>query len=320
MVRALSDSVRRNTYDRARVHLRRFEYFIAVAEELHFTRAAARLFVAQPALSQQIRALERELGAQLLRRSRHEVQLTEEGQVFLEYARDVLHRVAAAQHAVERVRSGKVSRLEVGFAPSVGGDLLPAALRLYRARHPQTDLVLSQMDTATQIQGLVRGNLDVGLLHEVAPIPDVLESMLVRREPLMIALPADHHFVARRSLSLADLRSENWIALVPHPTYRGSTLLMLCARAGFDPHIAQHALDPMTMLVFVAASAGIALVPSSSRHFRSHDVVYRPLRKPRPTHDLLVAWRKESRGELVNGFVEAIRRSARSLAKRDPRR
>ena len=180
------------------MELRHLRYFVAVAEELHFGRAAIRLFIAQPSLSQQIRQLEEELGFPLLKRTKRSVELTDAGQVFLVAARNILAQVQEAKRAAQRAYRGEVGRLVVGYISSSTYDLLPVMLRAYRERFPHVEVALRELTTPTQVRALEENELQIGLLR--LPISTPLVNVeVVRREPIVCVLPEEHPLAVHES-------------------------------------------------------------------------------------------------------------------------
>jgi DNA-binding transcriptional LysR family regulator len=289
------------------MELRHLRYFVTVADELHFTRAAARLQTAQPALSQQIRKLETELEVQLLYRTKRTVQLTDAGRVFLEEARHVLDAADRAERAAQEARIGERGRLAIGFIPGVAGDLLPDLVLSYRARHPQVDVVLRELVTTDQIDALLSGQIQVGLL--LALSDGRLETKILRRQPFVVALPAGHRYARRRTVRLRDLASDRWITPPPE---RSTVLFAACAQEGFTPLIAQHASEHEARLALVASGLGVCLVAGPGRPVESRHLIYKPIARPELTTDVVAAWRKDMPSPLVRGFLDASSRSVRA--------
>ncbi len=279
---------------------------MAVADELHFTRAAAKLHVAQPALSVQIRELERELGVSLFARTKRSVALTEAGLLLLEHARRVLDEAALAERVAKRAGRGEVGRLAVGFVPPAAGDLLPAVVRAYRADRPDVEVVLQEMTSDAQIRALFGGTTQVGLVHRVAP-HDRIQLEAVRLERFVVAMPADHPRANEATVSLRDLAEDRWV-IGPRlaPDYTGF-LFDACAQVGFAPVIAQEATEHSTRLLLVTAGIGLALMATSAPELRRSDLTYLPIREPRMDVPLQVAWRRDQPSPLVDRFVATVR-------------
>ncbi|SDG04147.1 DNA-binding transcriptional regulator, LysR family [Lentzea fradiae] len=270
--------------------LRQLRYFVAVAEECHFGRAAARLHMAQPPLSQQIRTLEDDLGVQLLRRTTRRVELTEAGAAYLDRARKILAAVDDAGHEARRVAAGSVGRLAIGCVGSATYSLLPALARGLSAELPGVDFAFrGEMLVPDQVRALRSGDIDIALLRP--PVADTTIAMKVlRRDRLVAALPSDHALASRRRLSVAKLRDEPFIV---HSGRRDSvmfeTVLHLCRAAGFDPAVRHEVDETSTLVTLVAGGLGVAIVPEPVSALRLGGVVYVPLSDRAATSELAVA-------------------------------
>jgi DNA-binding transcriptional LysR family regulator len=287
--------------------VRRLHYFVAVAEELHFTRAAARVHIAQPALSQQIRALEQDLGVQLCTRTSRSVRLTDAGRVLLDHAYRVLAEVDRAQQAVQRAEQGDLGRLVIGVMPEYGSELLSDLLGSYHRRHPDVNLVLQELRVQQQVDALIEGQLQVGLLTVRVEHPRIRLTPL-ERQRLLIALPATHRLARRRSLRLAELASERWLN---PPAYIGP-FYTACVKEGFEPIFTEQASDHSSQLALVAAGIGVRFVLESGSRIPNRHVVYRPLH-PRLHVELLAAQRNDQSSPLIDGLLN-VARSRRKLA------
>jgi DNA-binding transcriptional LysR family regulator len=289
---------------------RHLVYFVAVAEELHFRRAAERLHVVQPALSQQIARLETELGVQLLARSKRQVQLTEAGRVFLDDARGMLAYRERAVEAARRAAGGRAGRLDVGFVGPATYSVLPSVVRTFRGRYPDVVINLHEHTTAEQLDMLATGELGVGIVR--MPTDDdrfTFERILT--EPISVALPEGHELSGRDTVRLGELAGDGFV-MVPRslePIVFDRSV-GLCLRAGFSPRVVQEALQIHAIIGLVATGLGVALVPESMRTLRRPDVAYKPLEPPmNATVDTGLAWRADSTSPVVARFVEAVRES-----------
>ncbi len=292
------------------MELRHLRYFVAVAEELHFGRAAARLHIAQPPLSQQIMNLENELGVKLFDRTGRSIQMTVAGVYFLKEAQQVLLHVEQAAETARRIYRGEAGRLTVGFVGSVVHTFLPAGLRLFRERFPDVELVLQELNTAEQIKSLYAKRIDVGFLYPVAQDP-ALASRTLTRAPLLVALPKKHALSGRKSLRIRELAKEPFIANTrsSEPVVRDA-FISLCHSAGFSPRIAQEAGQVQTVLGLVASGLGACLLPDYVKNIKRPDVQYVPLSGSPPTVELAVVWRSDNSSTLVKSFVKVIESSA----------
>jgi DNA-binding transcriptional LysR family regulator len=263
-----------------RIGLRQIRYFAAVAEELHFGRAAERLGMAQPPLTQQIQKLEAALGYRVFTRGPRKTELTEAGAVLLEEAHRLL---AGLDEAVERTRRagrGETGQLTVATPPSVMLTRLPAAIRKYRTRYPEVRFTLRELSTSAIAEGLHAGAFDLGFLREASPAGAgaQLASEVILSEPLVAVLPAAHELARRPRLALRHLAKEPFVLF---PRRLGEAfydrLISFCTAAGFAPRIVQEATQWQSVVTFVETGMGVSLAPACVARFRWKGVVYRPL-------------------------------------------
>jgi DNA-binding transcriptional LysR family regulator len=292
------------------IELRHFRYFMAVAEDLHFSRAAARLGIAQPPLSQQIRSLEELIGHPLFER-KPKVRLTPAGEALLEVARRVLAQVEEGLDTARRTGRGEEGKLTVGFAASILTTTLPDALRVYRERFPGVELHLRELSTAAQAEALADGAIDVGFVREaVEPNADLLCEAVVREE-FVVVLPHGHPYASRQSLPLRILREEPFVhfprAIAP-ALY--DQIMGMCRRAGFEPRVVQEAREWLTIVGLVEAGLGVSLVPASFRRLLWGDVQYRLLSPPRELTTIYICWRPSSSPPTALAFLDIARQSA----------
>lgn len=289
------------------MELRHLRYFVAVADDLHFGRAAEKLFIAQPALSQQIQQLERELGVRLLTRSSRRVALTVAGTVFLSEARAILARVSSALEAARRADRGELGRLGVGFVASATYAVLPAVLRRFREDFPDVELLLYELTAAEQAGALRDGTINVGFARPFLDDPALVVEP-VARESFVVALPEGHPLAARKSVALTDLAPEPFILFPssPKPSY-ADTVYALCESAGFTPQVAQEVREMQTAVSLIAAGIGISLVPASVQNLRRQGVVYRPLSHPTPPTELVLAYRRDDTSPVLQVFLQTVR-------------
>jgi DNA-binding transcriptional LysR family regulator len=286
------------------VELRHLRYFVAVAEELHFRRAAERLHMSQPPLSQQIRALEEELGVELLERSRRRVELTPAGAAFYARARDILAAVEDASRLVRRVHRGEVGRLSVGFVGSSMYSIVPEVLGRFVARYEAVDLHLRELTTAAQLRQLESGQIDVGFIRPASDRPGLtLET--VQREPMVVALPESHRLAAEPIVGLDQLAGETLVLLGrdESPGVHDS----LAAMTELIRGDVQEVREMQTVIALVRAGVGISLVPGSLRALAREGVVYRELPDGGPTVALAMAWRTGDRSPVLAAFQEVAR-------------
>lgn len=275
--------------------LRRLRYFVAVAEELHFGRAARRLNVSQPPLSVQVRTLEREIGAPLLIRTQRRVELTEAGRVLLEEARRLLDQAEAAVVHARRAAEGAVGRLAIGFVSTVDYSFLPPLVCRFRQKHPGIALKLLELTGDRQQALLQSGELDLGL--SILPSPAAgLTTRPVFREPLVAAVPANHPLAARRRTTLRSLSAEPFIQF-PRELAPGlyDLAIAACQKSGFTPHLAQEAIQMQTILGLVAAGLGVALVPHCMSKLQRPGVRYLALDASGFEVETVALWHSDNR-------------------------
>ncbi|NJM62436.1 MAG: LysR family transcriptional regulator [Oscillatoriales cyanobacterium RU_3_3] len=287
------------------MELRHLRYFIAVAEELNFTRAAEKLHMAQPPLSQQIQQLESELGFQLFRRSKRTVALTEAGEVFFDEAQKILQQLDRAILLGQQTSRGELGQLTIGFVSSAAHNVVPAIVRAFRSQHPAVKLELRELTTDEQLQRLQDGRIDIGFVRP--PVDESINSEIVFEESLMVALPITHPMARRDRVKLRSLSGEPFI-LFPRSLAPGlyDPIVSFCQQAGFSPIAAQEATQMQTIVSLVAAEIGIAIVPASMRNFERRGVVYKFLSEPSPMVSIALIWRKDP-SPAVQRFLETAR-------------
>jgi DNA-binding transcriptional LysR family regulator len=289
------------------MELRHLRYFVAVAEELHFRRAAERLHMSQPPLSQQIRRLEEEIAATLLLRNQHGVELTAAGEAFLNRAREILAAVDDAALEARRVQRGEVGRLAVGFVGSAMYSVVPELLRAFRDEYGGVALRLHELGTSELLRQLESGRLDVAFVRPARPRRGLsIETVL--REATVVALPDRHPLALKTPLKLADLAGEPLVFLTRSgsPGLRDSLALAI-DRLGGEDGIVQEAAEMQTVIGLVAAGVGISLVPESVRSLVRAGVTYRPLADNAPRVELAVAWRTDDPSPVLAAFLALIR-------------
>lgn len=293
------------------MELRQLRYFIAVAEELHFGRAAQRLHLAQPALSRQIQNFEHELEIQLLFRTKRRVQLTAAGAVMLDQARSVLTRAEQAVRAAQLAARGRTGWLGVGFVGSATYDMLPASLKLFRQRSPGVEVTLSEMTTAEQVQALHEKRIHVGFVRP--PVrAEGLALETIAREPILVALPRGHRLAHRATIPLRSLAGEEFILhpREPRPSWV-DYVIGLCREAGFEPNVVQETMEVQTSISLVAGGVGIAVVPGAVAKMPRRGVVYRRLSRPSPMTELIAAYRQDELSPVLRDFLAVVRETVR---------
>jgi len=284
--------------------LRHLRYFVVVAEELHFTRAAARLGIQQPPLSQQIRQLEDELGARLFQRLTRGVELTEPGTFLLREARQVLDQVERARLAVQSLARGASGHIRVGFSnASYFSPVVSRVIRDYREHYPEVVLTPMQSVTADLVQALHGATVDVAFLR--APFDDEgLGSELIVEEPLVAVVPASNALANGRSLPLALLAREAFL-LFPRSTSPGfhDAIIGACLRAGFSPRLGQETPDIPSIVHLVGAGFGVSVVPESISQIRAEGAVYLPLAGESPMAQIRIGYRRHDQSPAVRNFI-----------------
>jgi DNA-binding transcriptional LysR family regulator len=296
------------------MELRHLRYFIAVAEEGHVTRAARRLGIQQPPLSQQIRALERELGVQLFRRKPRGVELTDAGKTFLERAREILEDVDRAFATTRRTARGEQGRLVVGFTSSAPfHPFVPRVIRAFREMSPLVSLILEESGSSELVQGLHNESIDAAFIR--SPEADLmgLDVRPLLEEDMVVALPAGHRLARdeHRALALDALASETFV-LYKRPGGPGlyDTIIAACRNAGFSPRVGQEAPRILSTLNLVAAGIGVSIVPASLRRLQMDGVMYRKLSgSAQLKAPLILACRPGENSAAVQRFIDLVQKS-----------
>jgi DNA-binding transcriptional LysR family regulator len=297
---------------------RQLRYFVAVAEELSFTRAAIRLHLSQPPLSQQIQSLEQDLGVRLLERNKRNVALTEPGKIFLEEARQILAKADEARSHVVAAAEGHSGQLRLAYTTSVSfHPALPQTLLRYGQIAPNVRLQLSEMYTEPQFAALLAGHIDVGFVRDEplhAQDARNLRLRVIDREPLVLAVPIGHRLAGRKSLRLIEVAGD---AFISQPRELAATLydslVKLATKAGFEPLIIQQAQQINGLLALVAAGLGMALVPASMRAVRLAGVSYLALEDSDAYLLLAVACRVDDDSPALRQFMATVADAATAV-------
>lgn len=294
------------------MELRHLRYFVAAAEELHFRRAAERLGIAQPALSQQIQQLEHEIDALLLHRLTRGVELTDAGRSLLDDARAILEQVERAKAKAQRVARGNQGMIRIGFTGSASfNPIVPAVIQDYRGRFPGIAVSLIESATSQLIAGLHDGHVDAAFVRSTHGEIDGLVVFPIVEEEMLIALPSGHALAASRSLSLASLAGEIFI-LFPRANspVLYDEIISACERAGFSPSGVQQAPEVASTVNLIAAGQGVSIVPASMQRINPQGVAYRPIQGDGPRAPLGLAHRRNEPSATVRNLVELARRAA----------
>lgn len=296
----------------AETEIRLFRYFVALAEEQHFTRAALRLKISPPTLTHQIKKLESQLGAKLVERSGNtHLEITEAGLRFLERARHVLQQVEEAEIAARQAARGEVGRIEIGYQYVVScSGVLQTFLSEFQRANPAIEIILRHMITMDQINAILRSELDIGFGRPPGKYPAGLLGFSIYRQPIILALPRDHPLARRKTIKPADLAEETF---VNPPVENDFGFLRhvesVCAIGGFIPKVIKRALDSFTVLTYVSAGYGIAIVSQSLSKIALPNVIYRKIESANlPSTSVTVMHRRDEPSPAVRGFIEFVRR------------
>ncbi|HEX8605256.1 MAG TPA: LysR family transcriptional regulator [Pseudoduganella sp.] len=294
------------------IELRQLRYFVTVAEELHFGRAAKRLHMTQPPLSQTILALEDLLDTSLFDRNRRGVALTAAGEALLPEARRLLAQAGELPGLVKRAATGATGKLVLAFVSSADYSVLPPSLRAYRAAFPQVQITLLEATSDLQLEELLHGRVDAGLL--IPPLPEKaraeLDYLPVLNEPLILASPAN--LPELQGKHEANLRALPPLPLIIFPRVISpglyDAILAVFRAARITPVIGQEAIQMQTIVSLVSAGMGIALVPQSVSNLRRPGVEYRPLAQATPLVETGLAWRRDNTSPVLKGFLDLMRK------------
>lgn len=294
------------------MELRHLRYFVAVAEERHFTRAAQRLGIQQPPLSLQIQQLENEIGASLFRRHSRGVALTEAGNVLLEDARAILAMVERARDHAQRTGRGEAGRLRLGMINSAPfHPLVPHVIREFGQRYPEVALSIDESSTP-RLAAAVRGeSLDVAFIRPLIGDDGDLVVEPLFSEEIVVALPMEHPLTRHKSLQLSSLADEPFV-IFPRSVGSGlyDDIFAACRAAGFSPRISQEASQVTSIVNLVAAGLGISLVPASMQRMNTDSVSWRPLKGRAPRARMSLAYRRDDQSPTVKNMIELARQLA----------
>jgi DNA-binding transcriptional LysR family regulator len=295
------------------MELRHLKYFVIVAEELSFTKAAARLRISQPPLTAQIHTLEEELNLQLFNRTKQKVELTQAGQIFLAEARLTLSQAQRTKKLASQLASGSIGEVRVGFTLSAAmNPAVPRMLNNFRTENPAIHLALQEMLTKRQIDCLRRNELDVGFCRELISItaPPELTIERILQERFVAVLPSRHQLARQNAISVKACVDEPFIFFSPAlGVGLYDKVIGLCAKAGFKPRIVQEANGVIAIVSLVASGIGISILPESVKSIALEGVVYRSLRSPDAVIPLMLAFRESDDAPVVSRFVAHVRRA-----------
>lgn len=292
------------------MEFRHLRYFLALAEELHFGRAARRLSLSQPPLSLNIQQLEASVGAKLFIRNSREVHLTAAGQAFLPKARALLEQAQDAARHARDVEQGLVGRLHIGFVGAMLYCGLPQMLRQFQVQHPLLRVLLKELNSQDQLIELLHERLDLGFVHTTRVPPD-LSRILVARQPFVCCLPSTHPLAKKRNLTLRQLEGEPFamVARVVSPDYH-EAILSLCTEAGFHPEIRYELRHWLSVVSLVSQGLGVALVPDALRQSRLAGTAFVPLDSETTPYDTYCLWKTASENAALSSFLDAVSAAA----------
>jgi DNA-binding transcriptional LysR family regulator len=303
IVRILSREYTLSTH----MELRHLRYFLAVAQELNFGRAAQKLRIAQPPLSQQIRALEQELGVELFSRSKHKVELTRAGADLAKEAAHILSRVRRMEEQASLLSQGQTGTLVISSGPTIMATVLRRSLPAFTQRYPKVSMEFRDYLSARSLTALKEGTVDVGFV--VPPSrTDGLSTEEVLTEPIVAALPTNHALANRKELALGELAEEPFITLSTRVAqgYRDQ-VIAYCREEGFEPKMLHETTSIWANLLLVETGVGVTLLPSSARTVFAHRIAYIPLSSPAASIKYVVAWRRDNRSPALHAFLDVVR-------------
>lgn len=295
------------------MELRLLHYFVTLAEELHFSRAAQRLSISQPPLSVAIRQLEQELQAQLFERSSKGVRLTAAGEHLLGKARQLLALSRQAAQETRDVALGTRGHLRLGFVGSSLYRGLPQALEQFQLAHPQVRVDMLEANSAEQILDLQQMRLDMALVHSIQP-PEGIASQLIVEEPFVVCLPERHALQASDAVDLAELRNDRLILFssLVSPAYH-QRIYEMCLAHGFAPEVRHEVRHWLSVISLVSLGQGVALVPAALERVGMPRLAFRPLRGSHPSSEMLAMWRRTPDNPLVQALLACLQQAAAEL-------
>lgn len=294
------------------MELRHIRYFLAIAEEGGFTRAAEQLGIAQPPLSQQIKVLEREVGVRLFRRLSHGVELTAAGLAFRAAVLNIPHQISEGVRLARKAAAGESGVIRIGVTGTAAlNPAVTACIRRFRSVYPDVEIQVTEANSGVLAEALVADRLDVAILRPATGDPQVLAEDVLADEPFVAALPASHALAdIDRPIDLAELSDDPFI-ITPRNVGAGlhDAILRACAKAGFTPKVGPAAAHIASILSLVAADLGVSLVPASTAHVRLPGTVYRVLNEPRERVAIVIAYRRATTSPVVRNFNALARKS-----------
>lgn len=299
------------------MELRYLKYFVTVAERMNFTRAAEDLHVAQPAISQQIKALEDELGVALLLRTKRSVKLTAAGHAFLREAQEILDHAELSKQVARRADRGEIGSLSIGGFSSAVASFLPELIREYRCRFPAVRVHLWEMTPEQQLQSFARGKIDVGFTRPFGgENENNYTQEIIYRDQLMLALSESHPLAKGKFATLEKFAREDFVLFKRSEAPElVDSMTQLCAKAGFTPRLVSEPPVMQTVLMAVAAGIGVSLVPGCVRSFRQPGVLFMPVRPASPAINLVLARPKGEVSPIVSAWMKLVRERLPAIRK-----
>jgi len=288
------------------MELRHIRYFVTIAEELHFSRAAARLNISQPPLSQQIQSLEHELGTKLFYRTKRKVALTKSGELLLRDSYRLLEQAKRIKRIAIRAEAGEIGEICIGCITSACFEILPNILELSRRKHPRIGFRVKEYDTADALPALIDGVLDIGLVR-VDKVKSPLKNVPLKEDYLVIALPEGHKLSSNDKINLTEIKNETFIMFAREvsPLFYDSIMAAL-SQAGFIPELLHTTNSIQTQTVFVASGLGVALVPSTTKRQNIPGVIYKDLDDCIPLTDISLVWNTQNTSNLIDSIVNTL--------------
>jgi DNA-binding transcriptional LysR family regulator len=292
------------------MELRHLRYFITVATELHFGRAAKKLHIAQPPLSKQIQDLEAELGFELFARTKRSVRLTPAGQAFLVEVTQIFQQLNKAIDIGRKTSRGELGQISIGFVGSATYNILPVMLQQFRDRYPDVQIELHELTTDRQLIWLREGRIDIGLIRP-SIIDRDLGSQVIFQESLVVAVPTNHHLAMVAEIDITALATEPFI-LFPRQLAPGlyDPIIAICQAAGFSPQVVQECIQMQTIVSLVSANMGVSILPASIQEAQRQGVVYRPIRSGylgvKKLATIAVIWRLHDDSPTMNRLLEIV--------------
>ena len=286
--------------------MRKLRQFIAVAEELHFGKAAIRLHMSQPPLSRSIQQIEKDLQAELFIRHPHGVELTNEGEVFLKEARNILLTVERAYERTAKAKRGEIGRLVIAYQGSTIYDILPRMLVKFKSKFPQAQLDLHNMDKNEQLLNLRNHSIHIGIIRHVNNEPGIVTRTLAK-EAVYIAVADDHAMAKQKSLTIKQLEAESLIVFprTNRPSF-ADQVIAECRKSGFIPKVVQETEDVISALVLVSVKTGIAFVPASACNIKIPGVSFLPLNDKQLSAELCCIYLKDRRDPVLSAFLNTL--------------